>query len=59
MINRLNPSQVFLYVNFGTTGSELGKDTQAITGGGQCRQQGSKGFGVSGLLITFSCTPAG
>jgi hypothetical protein len=59
MINRLDPSQVFLYIPNGTTGSEVGQDTVAITRGGQCRQQGSKGFGVSGLLITFSCAPAG
>ncbi len=59
MVDRLNPSQVFLYVPFGTTGAEVGLDTRAVDGKGNCSETGSKGYGVSGLLISFSCTPVG
>jgi len=59
MVDRLNPSQVFLYVPFGTTGAEVGSDTRAIVRNGNCGELGSKGYGVSGLLIVFSCTPGG
>ena len=59
MVDRLNPSQVFLYVPFGTTGAEVGEDTRAVDGKGNCREVGTKGYGVSGLLISFSCTSVG
>ena len=58
-VNRLNPSQVFLYIPFGTTGPELGQDVKAITSGANCRQGWQRGYGVSGLIVDFSCTPAG
>jgi hypothetical protein len=56
-VDRLNPSQVFLYIPFGTTGAELGRDTAAITRGGVCRQLTSKGFSVSGEIVVFTCAP--
>jgi hypothetical protein len=59
MVDRLKPSQVFLYLPFGTTGAEVGKDTRAVAGKGNCREVRSKGYGASGLLISFSCTPLG
>jgi len=55
-VNRLNPSEVFLYVPFGTTGPELGQDTAAIARGGLCRPLMSKGFSVSGQVIVLSCS---
>ena len=56
-VNRLNPSEVFLYVPFGTTGPELGQDTAAIARGRVCHHLTSQGFSVSGQVIILSCTP--
>jgi len=55
-VNRLNPSEVFLYIPFGTTGPELGQDTAAIARGGRCHQLASKGFSVSGEVLVLSCS---
>lgn len=55
-LDRLTPSQVFLYVPFGTTGEEFGRDTAAITRGGVCRPVTSKGFSVSGEVVVFTCS---
>ena len=54
-VNRLDPSQVFLYFPFGTTGPELGRDVRAVARGAYCSQSGSRSFGGSGLLIELVC----
>ena len=62
-VNRLDPSEVFLYVPYGTTGPELGQDTAAIARGRVCHHLTSQGFSVSGQVIVLSLytplTPAG
>ena len=54
-VNRLDPSQVFLYFPFGTSGPELGRDIRAVARGAYCGQSGSRSFGDSGLLIQLAC----
>jgi hypothetical protein len=57
-MERLDPSQVFVYIPAGTSGPELGRDVAQVTKGRTCRQTGSNGFKKSGLLITLSCAPS-
>ncbi len=56
-VDRLNPSEVFLYIPLGTTGSELGRDTAAIARDRVCHQLTSEGFSASGEVIVLSCAP--
>ena len=55
-VNRLRPSEVFLYIPFGTTGPEVGHDIAAIARGGTCHPLRSKGFSISGEVIILSCS---
>jgi len=56
LVDRLHPAQVFLYIPGGTSGPELGLDTQAIAKGRVCRQESTAKFVGSGELFVLSCS---
>ena len=57
-ITRLDPGQVFLYIPFGTSGPEWGRDVAQISKGRTCRQTSLKAYSVTGLLVSLTCSTA-
>ena len=53
LLERVHPGQLFLYVPFGSSGSELGSDLAEAAKGGLCHQISARGFAWSGLLVTL------
>jgi hypothetical protein len=58
LVDRVDPTKVIVYIPFGTTGAELHRDLAAVLRGGEpCHQTGTRGFSVSGMLVTLACVP--
>jgi len=55
-IARLNPSQVFVYIPYGTSGRELNRDVAQVSRGRTCRTTSSENLHLSGLLVTLACS---
>jgi hypothetical protein len=57
LMTRVKPSQVFLYVAFGATATEVGQDLRAVELGESCHEVADANYPSTGLLITLSCSP--
>ena len=56
-VNRLNPSQVFVYVPLRHDGRVSSAWILARSRSTECTPVTTKGFLLSGELVTLSCTP--
>ena len=53
LLKRVHPSELFLYVTYGTNAREVASDVGMIAKGGLCHHILTRSFASSGLLITF------